>query len=51
MPPLLTAADLRGLPLFAQLTDAQADRLLTGQIGLDVAAEQVLLLHPSSSNV
>ena len=45
MPPLLTAADLRGLPLFAQLTDAQADRLLTGQIGLDVAAEQVLLLH------
>ncbi len=45
MPPLLTAADLRGLPLFAQLTDAQADRLLTGQIGLDVAAEQVLLLQ------
>jgi len=45
VPPLLTAADLRGLPLFAQLTDAQADRLLTGQIGLDVAAEQVLLLH------
>ena len=45
MPPLLTAADLRGLPLFAQLTDARADRLLTGQIGLDVAAEQVLLLQ------
>lgn len=45
MPPLLTAADLEGLPLFAQLTDAQADRLLTGQIGLDVAAEQVLLLQ------
>jgi CRP/FNR family transcriptional regulator, cyclic AMP receptor protein len=45
VPPLLTAADLRGLPLFAQLTDAQADRLLTGQIGLDVAAEQVLLLQ------
>lgn len=45
MPPLLTAADLRGLPLFAQLTDPQADRLLTGQIGLDVAAEQVLLLQ------
>ena len=45
MPSLLTAADLRGLPLFAQLTDTQADRLLAGQIGLDVAAEQVLLLQ------
>ena len=45
MPSLLTAADLRGLPLFAQLTDTQADRLLAGQIGLDVVAEQVLLLQ------
>ena len=45
MSPLLTAADLRGLPLFAQLTDAQADRLLVGQIGLEVAAEQLLLLQ------
>ena len=45
MPPLLTAADLRGLPLFAQLTDAQADRLLPGQMGLDVADEQVLILQ------
>ncbi len=45
MPSLLTAADLRGLPLFAQLTDTQADRLLAGQIDLDVAAEQVLLLQ------
>jgi len=45
MPSLLTAADLRWLPLFAQLTDTQADRLLAGQIGLDVAAEQVLLLQ------
>jgi len=31
--------------LFAQLTDTQADRLLAGQIGLDVVAEQVLLLQ------
>jgi len=43
--PQLTAAELRGLPLFAQLTDTQADRLLAGQIGLDVVAEQVLLLQ------
>jgi CRP-like cAMP-binding protein len=45
VPPQLTAAELRGLPLFAQLTDTQADRLLAGQIGLDVVAEQVLLLQ------
>ena len=45
MPPQLTAAELRGLPLFAQLADTQADRLLAGQIGLDVVAEQVLLLQ------
>ena len=45
MPSVLTAADLRGLPLFAQLTDPQADSLLAGQIGVDVAAEQVLLLQ------
>jgi len=45
VPSVLTAADLRGLPLFAQLTDAQADGLLAGQIGVDVAAEQVLLLQ------
>jgi CRP-like cAMP-binding protein len=31
--------------LFAQLTDTQADRQLAGQIGLDVVAEQVLLLQ------
>jgi CRP-like cAMP-binding protein len=42
---VLTAADLRGLPLFAQLTDAKAERLLAGQIDVDVAAEQVLLLQ------
>jgi len=42
---LLTAAELRALPLFAQVSDAQAERLLTGQIGLEVAAEQVLLLE------
>jgi CRP-like cAMP-binding protein len=42
---VLTAADLRGLPLFSQLTDSQADSLLVGQIGVDVAAEQVLLLQ------
>ena len=45
MSSLITASDLRGFPLFAQLTVAQADRLLAGQIGLDVAAEQVLLLQ------
>jgi CRP-like cAMP-binding protein len=45
MSSLITASDLRGFPLFAQLTIAQADRLLAGQIGLDVAAEQVLLLQ------
>jgi len=45
VPPVLTAADLRGLPLFSQLTDSQADSLLVGQIGVDVAAEQVLLLQ------
>ena len=45
MSSLITASDLRGFPLFAQLTNAQADRLLAGQIGLDVAAEQLLLLQ------
>lgn len=45
MSPLLTPADLRQLPLFASITDGQADRLLIGQIGLEVAAEQVLLLQ------
>jgi len=34
MPSLLTASDLKRLPLFAQLTDAQADRLVVIQTGL-----------------
>ena len=45
MPSLLSAADLRAIPLFAQLSDAQVELLLRGQIGVEVAAEQVLLLE------
>ena len=41
----LTAPDLQALPLFAQLTEAQANTLLVGQNRVEVAAEQVLLLH------
>jgi CRP-like cAMP-binding protein len=42
---LLTAAELRQAPLFAQLSDAQAELLLNGQIGIEVAADQLLLLE------
>jgi CRP-like cAMP-binding protein len=45
MPSPLTPADLLALPLFDQLTESQAAALLVGQIPLEVAAEQVLLLH------
>jgi CRP/FNR family cyclic AMP-dependent transcriptional regulator len=43
--PGLTVAELRAVPLFAQLTEAQAERLLVGQIRVELAAEQVLLLE------
>ena len=45
MPPLLTPADLQALPLFSQISLAQAEGLLAGQVSVAVAAEQVLLLH------
>lgn len=45
MPALLTAADLKDIPLFAQLSEAQAQTLLQGQISVEVAADQVLLLE------
>lgn len=43
MPSLLTAAALRTIPLFRQLSDDQADLLLRSQIAAEVAADQVLL--------
>lgn len=43
MPSTLTAAALRTIPLFGQLSDDQADLLLRGQIAAEVAADQVLL--------
>lgn len=45
MPSTLTPAALRDIPLFARLTEAQADLLLTGQIRVEVPADQVLLLE------
>lgn len=45
MPPQLSAAELKTIPLFAQLSEAQADVLLRGQIGVEVAADQLLLLE------
>ena len=41
----LTPAALKGIPLFAELTEPQAELLLTGQIRVEVAADQVLLLE------
>ena len=41
----LTVAELRTIPLFAQLTEAQAELLLVGQIRIDAVANQVLLLE------
>ena len=45
MPSPLTTADLLALPLFAQLTQSQAAALLVGQITLEVAAEQLLIIQ------
>ena len=45
MPSPLTTADLLALPLFAQLTQSQAEALLVGQITLEVAAEQLLIIQ------
>lgn len=42
---LFTAAELRQAPLFAQLSDAHADLLLIGQMAVEVAADQLLLLE------
>jgi len=43
MPSLLTAAALRTIPLFRQLSDDQAELLLRSQSAAEVAAGQVLL--------
>jgi CRP-like cAMP-binding protein len=40
----LTPADLQALPLFAQISEPQAEALLAGQFTVVVAAEQALLL-------
>jgi CRP-like cAMP-binding protein len=45
LPSPLTTADLLALPLFAQLTQSQAEALLVGQITLEVAAEQLLIIQ------
>lgn len=41
----LTAAQLGAIPLFAQLSEGQAERLLAAQMPVDIAAGQVLLLE------
>ena len=44
MPSLLTAADLRGLHLFSQITDAQAARLVVIQAGLAKVRERGMVI-------